>query len=506
MKWVKTKIKNGLIPALATSIVSIFQPIFLWGNNASNVLYIHTALLPIVYYLAGGLLLFTIGWLLLRDSWKSALISILAVLLFSFYVFIENGLQKLFPFIRYWHAVSIVLVLWFIAAYLIRTKLSFASSQTLIKALAVGFSFLLLFNLFSIVPNAIKNSQEKENFQKISAPDDSTKKPNIYLFIFDEFASLDFIQKYYHYDNTPTAKALEDLGFDVSYSSRNEAINTLLITTNMMNLDYVVDYDVIKTDAQIAIEKRNNNRVFEILRQNGYNILGTGNPEFYGLPPLDENAGTAGVTMDGRTFSDLLIENTPLYPLASMQDINKSASYVLDSLAYTRNYDNFKDGGTFSICHLMLPHTPFYFDRNGKPNVATHINDWIDPQYYLNQYIFASKMMQETAAEIIENDPSAIIIMMSDHSARSTTIENYQGSYLFDYSDICESFIALYYQGQQPFDIEGMSAVNVMRMLMNELFAEKYDLLPYQQLTGYNQERIPKGEIPGTDWAYVDEK
>lgn len=79
---------------------------------------------------------------------------------------------------------------------------------------------------------------EPDNVQNINYSNE--KLPNIYYFIFDEFSANDVVQKYYDYDNSAFYNKLEDLGFTVSENSENKSFETITVTANYMNYDYVV--------------------------------------------------------------------------------------------------------------------------------------------------------------------------------------------------------------------------------------------------------------------------
>ena len=80
--------------------------------------------------------------------------------------------------------------------------------------------------------------------------------------------------------------------------------------------------------------------------------------------------------------------------------------------------------------------------------------------------------MQEIVDVVLENDPEAIILLTSDHSARNMmSIETVDKS---------ECFAAIYAPGIAEIEeegIEGESVVNLLRKIVNYLFNMKMEML-----------------------------
>ena len=82
-------------------------------------------------------------------------------------------------------------------------------------------------------------------------------------------------------------------------------------------------------------------------------------------------------------------------------------------------------------------------------------------------------MMISMIGGIIENDPNAVVLLMSDHGARGIGLD---GKPLFIWSSMINSLNAVYYQGRH-LDIEGLSNVNTIRTILNELFHMDYQMV-----------------------------
>ena len=136
---------------------------------------------------------------------------------------------------------------------------------------------------------------------------------------------------------------------------------------------------------------------------------------------------------------------------------------------------------TFTIAYFVCPHDYFVFDQNGNFIPDELGTDLTNKDTYINQLIYVNHVIEETVANIKENDPNAVIIIQSDHGMRyphwmDFHYENY------DYDPVAENpymqnvLNCVYYQGE-IIPIEGLSGVNTLRMVLNHVFGTNYEML-----------------------------
>jgi hypothetical protein len=218
------------------------------------------------------------------------------------------------------------------------------------------------------------------------------------------------------------------------------------------------------------------------MRAEGYEIVGLGEADMknYGIDTATTERVAEGVTVDGENFGNLLLANTPLYPINHVATVEK-ANVAREAFDYLLEPENFEDGSKFVFTHLLLPHPPFMFDADGELVAMNNFNNWRDKQFYLGQYQYTEKMMLELADSIIENDPTAVILFTSDHAARASTMVLEDGEEpMFTNEDKARSFQALYMGGEEAPEIEGKSGMNVMVTMLNELFGTSYPEVPFR--------------------------
>lgn len=462
--------RKNIICVINTLLVAMFPVLFMYFQNVEEIL-LNEIVVPLLLFAGLGISLFFVVLLMTKTSEKAELVAVLFLLCLLNYSALENAIFKLFPSLRYWHVLPIILILLF---YISRNVVIRKMPQELSEVIAavIGCTFLLLIAINAVL--AIPDIYEKVIVQKtvndrISISEDKlSSKPNIYYILFDEYATVPFVEKYYNYDNSKLTETLENLHFNVSYTGHNESTLTATVATNYVNLDYVVNDNTSISERE---QLRWNNTLFQMLSAKGYEIVSTGyNSSFYGLPNVLDttNAVTKeATTIGGETVTDLLLQKTFLYPaLMKRTDVPEAASDILEALQYLKDDKNFPDEGQFTIAHILLPHQPFYFKADGKVRKVISSN-WIDDKYYLEQYIFATSQLLEIAKSITENDPGSIVLLLSDHGARGIKAST---------SDARTFLNAIYYQGEQ-LDIEGLSGVNTLRVVFGKLFDVDLELV-----------------------------
>lgn len=466
------KIKTYLFSFYLVLITVNYYSIFIYINNFSE-LRLSDITSTILVLSIFGIFIYGFTIVFLRDNNIALFCTVVCLMLFCNYKIIESILQKIFPFLRFWHICGILLCSWLCLCIYIRKK-DLSIFNSINKIIGIVFASLILVTVITNLGNIINKiktlSSPTNNNQIMENKINSNEiKRNVYYLVFDEYSNNNFMEKYYSYDNSDFTNWLEENGFVVSYSSRSESYDTRIVMTNNVNLNYVVSNETVDN---ATTELRNSGELFQIFDTNGYNVQLIGINDFYGLPtPLDNSNGTpkGGVTNEGFSFSDLIFKNTPFYIFITENNLNQRIKNLNDCISYMSTPTNFKDDGLFTMMHLELPHASFVFDQNGNHVNSAHLSDWQNKKYYLDQFIYTTKKAKEIVESIISNDNDAIILLTSDHSARKMSeIESY---------DKNQCFVALYDLQNLYDNLEGESVINILRMILNNLFSMDFSML-----------------------------
>ena len=334
-------------------------------------------------------------------------------------------------------------------------------------------------------------------------PVEKTKTPNIYLLVFDEYGSLGAMEKYYGYNAEPFRQFLRTANINWSEHSYSMTRETKYCMTDLNMMDYVSYHKSLST---LKSYRRNSTIKKVFADKLGYNLyqFSTATTWFVTVPNLRDSKTMKTfqkTTIDGvetdqilrqqsifGTFDDLIGALTPQEQIkGDSESLKKYGFYSSDEIRASKAYKNYEyndvakavlstldfweDGSNFQstekrmvISYLKTPHVPFIFDEYGQVRSMGVRMNWEDPKYYLGQYLFITKHLEVIFKTIISSDPECIIIVLSDHGVRSHD----QGFAKITAKDDCWVFMALYYQGDTV-DIEGLSPINLMRLVSTKL-------------------------------------
>lgn len=471
-------LKLWIAPILSIVAICAFPPMFLYFQNADEASF-SEILIPMLSFILVGMIHFIVFLFITKSATKSSVISSLFMLFYLNYVLIERVVQKVFPNLRYWHIVLIGIFALANLAWLISKKIKKEHLNIISTITSIVFISLIMLNAIFAIPTYVKKLSIKDKpTEEITDVRTNTNKadlPNIYYIVLDEYSSVDFMKKYYGYDNSKFTDDLVKMGFNVSHTSHNESIMTTTVMTNIVNLDYIVDNTMLNSEKAVY---RKNNVLFKLLSSKGYDIIGVGGgAEAYGL----ENAASdssktqaSSSTVKGETISDLLYNQTIAWPFYTVS-YSQGAMEIMNAFEYLKDSSNFPNSGCFIICHVDCPHEPFYFKRNGDTYNSVPKANWEDKNYYLEQYIYATNQVTDIVESILMNDPYSCIIIQSDHSARASSNSELFME-IFTLEDMSNFFNAVYIGGEE-LDINGLSGVNTLRLFLNRLLGEEFEML-----------------------------
>lgn len=452
-------------------LVSSFPALFIYFQNAEEAGFHEiAAVLPLFY--AVGIVLLLIWSAVYRSVEKGAITAVLFTFIITNFTLLESILKFFFRHLKYWHTVPIILVLGLHAAYAVRRFLPAAVAKDIVKIICLVFGVLILFNGVTNMPKIMRRMQIRHELQvnaEQSQPvaTEYNGKPNIYLFLFDEYANFPQMEQQYGYENKVLKNFLEENHFSISYTSHNEAVTTTTIVTNLVNLDYLVN---AYTNVSEKTTLRKQGALYTLLQEHGYAVQII---DFSGFlvddSPVRQQVAASAATMGGESLSDLLLQKTIIYPFYTT-DTAKALDSILNLVGYMSDEENLPSDSTFTMVYLCFPHTPFIVDADGHELLPGHSSDWTNQQYYLGQYKYATKLMLQMLNNILEHDKNSVILLQSDHGARGG------GKYPLEF--MSSPLNAVYYQGIQQLDIEGESSVNTLRIVLNHVLGTNFEMLP----------------------------
>lgn len=465
--------------AVLTVMVTAAYPwIFLYASNIKEVS-LTDILFPMGELMLWGAVLFALLWICKVPLRKAGVLSAIFLFLFYNYAVLEKVIRKILPFARYWHILPTVLLLFVVFAWWFTAKAPkpiVEMSQMLVPIL---FSGLVVINIITAIPsgiqkmNALKDSLDEMQTDEIVVTEENSAstQPNIYLLIFDEYASFHQLEEYYGYDNKDFRDFLTEHNFVVSDESRNEYPVTNIVLTNMLNLEYVVDSGTPVAEQEML---RETPYLYTFLKEKGYSINGVGDTTWLGIPKED-SAEKETTSIEGYTLETLFLQKSMMYPLAN----GNSASERVQMEKYLVEMDHMvqvPNTSQFTLSYIKSPHQPFLFDEHGGNVSASEWHNWDRLENYLGQLKYITTLIEDAVDNIMKDDPNSVVIICSDHGARGG------GNVDFPIEEKARILMACYTQGTPNENLMDLSGVNTLRAILTQLGLGNFDLLevPYE--------------------------
>jgi hypothetical protein len=459
-------------------LLAAYPILFLYGHNAQS-LEPSDMTVPLGLSLIVAALAYGMFYLLLRKSTSASLAAAVFMVFYFLYGVIFHQLTELdkFPVDHFTVLPVVVIVAGYIGYFLKFLKPKLAAG--LQRVLVVICLVLVIYNLSATVITA--SAQKAAPVQKPipltgTSAQPGKQYPDIYYILFDEYARFDVMRNYWHNNDVDQFEAfLEQNNFFIVSNSRSVTINTQTEMASRFNLHQYTD----DTPASETLAALNNNKVMQILKSYGYTIVSLNMP-FHDITAdynLNYDPGqVAGMASD--EFRQLFLDDTMFNAFKGyFQDNDPVEVKERDLILYTLNKAT--DLGDikspkFVYVHVLLPHLPFIFDKDGNLLPIQDIYDW---HYYLGQYQYATKLgMQLLTTLLAQADPKnpPVIIFQSDHGARnlqtvardSIVLNGYLENYPMEYAH--DNMNALYLPGYDTSTLStSMPPIDTMEIVLN---------------------------------------
>ncbi|HET9915024.1 MAG TPA: hypothetical protein VFQ13_24250, partial [Anaerolineales bacterium] len=513
----KTEFKLKLYPFIA----GIAPILVLFTGNLGEVEFseVWRSLLSAILLTAFALL---VTWLVFRNWSKAGLLTSIVMISILSYGHVYDGLKEievLIPFAR--HRFLLVLNVLFILGFgwLLWKKIK--NTQPLELFFTWFCVFMLVFPSYTLARYYLFSNIETVNTSVISQSgsviSQNETKPDIYYIILDGYGRADTLKGFYEFDNSEFISELNRLGFYVASDATSNYPQTLLSLASSLNFQYVEDtlvtLDPTSDDRRPLVDRIHHSHIRQIVEESGYTFVSFDTGYVTSVEDADIYYKYRGPQNTGQTyffsmnsFESLLFEQTIVRPLIDIGMINQK--YLKDTLEapYIRHGGRVlftfetlaqlpkMDGDYFVFVHIISPHPPFVFGKNGElishteaytlgdtaENAAGTRNgtreDYI--QGYTDQMTYVNSLTLKTIQTILsESETPPIIIIQGDHGP---------GAYL-DWSvkektnlkDRFSILNAYYLAGRESTSLySSISPVNTFRVVLNEFFGTHIELLP----------------------------
>jgi len=502
-------------------LFAIFPILSLYSYNIGEVVFRQT-LVPLAIALGLMLFLLLLFKLVSRDNQKTGILTSIFLVLFFSYGHIFTMMQKFWKEMNPWDFVSHInlLLTWIIVLigaiyFILKTRKNLRAFTNILNLVSFFIVVLPMINISGYGMRTLLYSQNMEPQPTVEAETIDTDRdyventenlPDIYYIILDKYARQDILKKEFDFDNSEFINYLSDKGFYVANQSTSNYPVTPLSLASSLNMEYINYLTDEMGENSInwnpIYNKIENHKVGEFLKSKGYTYIHfetgwfpTGKNQY-----ADINIGYHYTS----EFFGMLYRNTMLAPIGDQLDFLNYRIEQKERILYKFNelakIPEIK-GPTFVFAHMILPHQPYIFDKNG--NFVSRMNAYKRGRdlNYVEQLIFTNKKTQELVNIILEkSEIPPIIILQSDEGPYPEELEGIHQRYEdHEWEKASDSFLkqkmsilnALYIPGVDKSIMEpSITPVNTFRIMFNLLFDTKLKLLPNQNYTLGGKEDI----------------
>lgn len=439
-----------------------------------------------------------VGNRLLKDRDRVLALIVPAEFLFFNFTLVRNQLSEVgIP------QASLVLVLLSAALFLVWfKKTGQINSLRLIQLNRAACVVILVMVAYYMGLALINEGPEKKKFgfetvQGFEASKVPGDKPDVYYILLDGYNRADILKRYYGFDNSAFLNHLEERGFYVATQSHSNYAHSFLSISSTFKGRYIHE-ELIKKFGRSSKNRSlphswlRDNEVFETFRTMDYSMANSSSWELTDSSPDNDQRlpGSTGFwladNLELGTISQIMLDNSLLHFANRQGDYPKLARGIKNAF---RNANLVADNkkSTFSFIHILAPHPPYYFDKNGKLLTKKPIHsleDWNDTKSFVEQTRYVNKEVSKLIDKLLDQKEKPVIILSSDHGGGS------QGNFgpLDKESDefLLERFAnltAIYLPGQRYDSLYAtVSPVNHFRVVLNDQFGQDLPLLPDRQI------------------------
>lgn len=415
-------------------LIALFPVLFLYTQNIDE-LTLKEAVLPAFLLLGLTLLLLICVNLVFRNWFKAGLFVTLCVILFFSYGHVFDLIEGL-PKIGYLLCRKRYMLLLYGTAFAVTFYLIFRTTKDLRKTtdvlniiaatlVLISFARVALHSINSGHPdieNRINKNEKYSGHGKF--PTDTPR--DIYYIILDGYASSGTLLKFYAFDNHEFVDHLREAGFIVQDNFCSNYATTFMSLVSSLNMDYL-NYlsDIVKNrsrDRRAVYHMIKDNKVKTILRSYGYKYIHFKS----GWGPTDYNSYADVNIQCGKTneFLMILIQTSMLKAFEDQIIGDDSRERILCTFSKLSEMP-FVEGPKFVFAHILAPHPPYIFNRDGEQPSDTEFqmdgNVWEQKAAYIDQLIFINRKVEEMTDDIIKNSViPPVIVIQADHGSASS--------------------------------------------------------------------------------------
>ncbi|HBT75927.1 MAG TPA: hypothetical protein DEB39_03180 [Planctomycetaceae bacterium] len=346
-----------------------------------------------------------------------------------------------------------------------------------------------------------KSPVEAETNSRSGAVSTTTRAataPDVFVILLDAYVGQECMQEVYGFDNGEFLDYLREKKFSLAKRSTSNYPATMFSLPFFFAMDYHDEnysrefHDEFGRGNDVVVAKRTlSGRAIRRFLANGYRSI------FISPAYLCGKEKAAGIEIHGADtggdpeFSAILWGSTLLRyfgpPPGVAEGYRKhtvKTFELIEAAARERLQPGKQSAPCFVFAYVSCPHSPFVFRRDGSA-LPRHweglLSNALKKEYCVEQHEYVNRRVKEII-DLLTADPDRlpIIVVFSDHSARtvagSVAIRNTSREGILDtFSNLVAVHVP---EGKTDLLPDGLSNVNVMRVLFNHLDGTNEPLMP----------------------------
>jgi len=488
-------------------LLAIFPALQYYAANSSEALLINV-LVPILFSVTLMGIVWLILKILIKDKFRSALITSSLLLLFFSYQhlsgFVYNQ-REVFPAITKPLAENsfFIYIIFLILLGLLVRKV--ANQRRAAGFLTILGAYLVVSSIIRIIPIEIARAKSATNLVSLRSDEvekelenvpQAKTRPDVYYIVPDRYANNTTLKEFYHYDNSDFTNFLKDNGFYIAEQSTTNYPKTFLSLASSLNLQHITQLSELigrdVADNTPVFTMVQNNMLSEFFQKQGYEFVYFGS--WWEPTRINRHADlNINLYADSDEFLRKFGQTTALNPILneifnkgdilgfSDERVRDNHQYQFAELKKIAAHKSPK----FVFVHMLIPHSPYVLDRNCQP--VDDKEDGKDIKGYNEQLICVNNQFKEVITAILKNSKTPpIIVIQSDEGPFKVDEMNRHGegiNWRKTSSEAARIHMRIFNAYHLPgFDTsqlyQSVTPVNSFRLILNHYFDTKFPLLP----------------------------
>ena len=379
--------------------------------------------------------------------------------------------------------------------FIIKTRRHLHNFTNILNIVAACLVIIPLINITVYKLNTRVVWQDIKSTEKIKTSTIYLRKADalrdIYYIILDRYASTSTLKEIYNFDNSKFIDYLSNRGFYVASESRSnylESDQSLASSLNMEFINHLSEKIGEESDYRMPIfALLQDYKVWRFLKSKGYKFIHFGS--YWGPTRKNRYADLNFNFHSPPGFLIRLYRNTMFWPIGvklgifnPFQEHWKRVLYKFDKLA---EIPNIKEP-TFVFAHMIIPHDPYVFDRNGNFLREEEVKKRSKIVNYVDQLIFTNKKVRVLIDKLLSNSKvPPIIILQADEGPYPRRCKQGDKNFNWKQANKIElreklGILNAYYLPDADKNVlyPSITPVNSFRLIFNLYFNTHLELLP----------------------------